>query len=159
MGQSGQDEGPEASRNGVVLVVGLVAAAAAIVGLVFTMFKENGTYAKPVAALAAQRAQLVGKPVRAEGTLVHGSLSKRETGCEYRFRIRGEGDIEIPVRYLTCALPSDFHDKPDEDLDLTVEGRLLTDDSLEASNVLTKCPSKYDEAKKAGKKRPELMQF
>src|SRR5438552_8877844 len=101
----GHDERPEASRGGVALVVGLVAAAAAIVALVFAMFKEGGTYAKPVAALAAQRAELVGRPVRAEGTLVHGSLEKRDNACEYRFRMRGTGDVELPVRFLTCALP------------------------------------------------------
>jgi cytochrome c-type biogenesis protein CcmE len=159
MGQSGQDERPEASRNGVVLVVSLVAAAAAIVGGVFSMFKEGGTYAKPVAALTQQKAQLVGKPVRAEGTLIHGSLMKKENACEYRFRMRGAGDVELPVRFATCALPSDMHDKPDEDLDLTVEGKLLADDSLEATQVLTKCPSKYDAAKKRGEKPPAMMQF
>lgn len=159
MGQTGEDERPEASRNGVVLVVSLVSAAATIVGCVFALFKEGGTYAKPVAALAAQKAQLVGKPVRAEGTLVHGSLVKRENACEYRFVMRGAGDVELPVRLATCALPDGMHDKPDEELDLTVEGKLLADDSLEATQVMTKCPSKYDEAKKRGEKRPSMMNF
>jgi cytochrome c-type biogenesis protein CcmE len=137
----------------VVFVVGLVAAGAGIVGLVFTMFKQGGMYSKPVDALAAQRSALVGKPVRAEGTLVRGSLTKRDDGCEYRFRMRGTGDVEIPVRYATCALPDGFHDRPDEELPLTVEGKLGAD-SLEATNVLTRCPSKYDP--KTNASRPAL---
>ena len=54
-------------------------AAAAIVALVLIGMQDKGVYSKPVDELVAQKAKFVGKPVRAEGLLVHGSLVKRES--------------------------------------------------------------------------------
>src|SRR5258708_35735895 len=92
-----QDEGHEvpvrkrnvAPSRGVspVLATGLGTAAAAIAGLVLTMMKDSAVYSKPVDELVRDKTKFVGRPVRAEGNLVHGSLVKRETPCEYRFTI------------------------------------------------------------------------
>src|SRR5689334_10353316 len=87
-----EDEG--ASRRRLLLVVPLVAAAAAIVALVLVGMQDKGIYSKPVDELVAQKTKFVGKPVRAEGNLVHGSLVKREDPCEYRFRIEKNG-VEV----------------------------------------------------------------
>ena len=141
---------PEASRGSLLLVVSLVCSAAAIVALVFLMMKDKGTYAKPVDELARQRAELHDKSLRAEGFLVRGSLEKRANGCEYRFRMRGD-EAELPVHLTTCAPPDNFHDDPEEELGVTVEGRLLADDSFEATTVLTKCPSKYKDRRSRAK--------
>ncbi|HEY8073545.1 MAG TPA: cytochrome c maturation protein CcmE [Labilithrix sp.] len=153
MGQSGRRGREEAARKDVVLSVALVAAACGIVGLVFASFRQGGAYSKRVEQL--DRA-LVGKPVRAEGMLVHHTLVKRDSPCEYRFRLQGEGDAQLPVRYATCALPDGFHDRDDEDLSVTVEGRLRDDGTLEATQIFTKCPSRYDKEKQRGAKRPWL---
>ena len=144
------------SRRNLALIVSLVSAGAAIVAIVFTTMKDKGIYAKPVDALAKESASFIGRPVRAEGFLVRGSLEKRENACEYRFVIRGD-EAEIPVRYATCALPDGFQDKPDEDLGVTVEGKLLAAGSLEASSVLTKCPSRYKERAARGEKAPQTL--
>jgi cytochrome c-type biogenesis protein CcmE len=143
-------------KNDVVVVVCLVAATCGIVALVFVSFREGGTYAKRVDQLAADPA-LVGRPVRAEGTLVHGTLAKRDGACEYRFRVRGETVAELPVHYATCALPDGFRDRPDEDQPVMVEGTLLADGSLEATQLFTKCPSRYDEKKRRGGRQPSLL--
>mgnify|MGYP005859150407 CR=1 FL=1 len=150
-----EDEDAEASRKRLLLVVPLVTAAAAIVALVLVGMQDKGMYSKPVDELLAQKGKFVGKPVRAEGNLVHGSLEKRESPCEYRFRIEKNG-VEVPVRYAKCVVPDTFRDVPDMDLAVTVEGELQGDDSLEASQVLAKCPSKYEMKQKAanGEKAP-----
>jgi cytochrome c-type biogenesis protein CcmE len=150
-----EDDDPDASRKRLLLLVPLVMAAAAIVALVLVGMQDKGTYSKDVDVLIAEKAKFVGKPVRVEGALVHGSLVKRETPCEYRFTIEKNG-VEVPVRYAKCIVPDTFRDVAGVDVGVTVEGELRADNSLEASAVLAKCPSKYEMKQKAaaGEKMP-----
>jgi cytochrome c-type biogenesis protein CcmE len=149
------EEDPEASRKRLLLLVPLVMAAAAIVALVLVGMQDKGTYSKDVDVLIAEKAKFIGKPVRVEGSLVHGSLVKRESPCEYRFTIEKNG-VEVPVRYAKCIVPDTFRDVPGVDVGVTVEGELRPDNSLEANAVLAKCPSKYEMKQKAaqGEKMP-----
>src|SRR5690242_13258815 len=151
----GDDEEDEGSRKRLLLVVPLLMAAAAIVALVLIGMEGKGIYSKPVDELVAQKTKFIGKSVRAEGNLVHGSLVKREDPCEYRFKIEKNG-TEIPVRFAKCVVPDTFRDVPGVEVGVTVEGELRSDDSLEASQVLAKCPSKYEMKQKAaqGEKAP-----
>ena len=149
------EDDPEASRKRLLLLVPLVMAAAAIVALVLVGMQDKGTYSKDVDVLLAEKAKFIGKPVRVEGLLVHGSLVKREQPCEYRFTIEKNG-VEVPVRYGKCVVPDTFRDIPGTEIGVTVEGELRADNSLEASAVLAKCPSKYEMKQKAasGEKMP-----
>ncbi len=148
-----EDDGD--SRKRLLLLVPLVMAAAAIVAFVLAGMQDKGMYSKPVDQLMAEKAKFVGKPVRAEGNLVHGSLVKKDSPCEYRFRIEKNG-VDVPVRYAKCVVPDTFRDVPDMDVGVTVEGELLSDNSFDAQQVLAKCPSKYEMKQKAagGEKAP-----
>jgi cytochrome c-type biogenesis protein CcmE len=138
------------ARKRLFIVVPLLMAVAAIVALALVGLQDKGIYSKPVDELVAQKAKFIGKPVRAEGTLVHGTLTKRESPCEYRFKIEKNG-VELPVRFARCIVPDTFRDVQGMDVAVTVEGELRADDSLEASQVLAKCPSKYEMKEKAAK--------
>jgi cytochrome c-type biogenesis protein CcmE len=139
---------PQATRRGVMLIVPLVAVGAAIVAYVLSGMKDNAIYSKPVDQLVAEKARFMGRPVRAEGNLVHGTLEKRDTPCEYRFTITKNG-VDVPVRYAQCVVPDTFRDVPGMDVGVTVEGSLLADNSFEATTVLAKCPSKYEMKQRA----------
>jgi cytochrome c-type biogenesis protein CcmE len=128
---------------GPVVASGLAMVAAAIAGLVLTCMQDNAIYSKPVDQLLAAKAKFLGRPVRAEGNLIHGSLVKREQPCEYRFSIAKNG-AELPVRFAQCVVPDTFRDVPDLDVGVTVEGELQKDETFEATSVLAKCPSKYE---------------
>jgi cytochrome c-type biogenesis protein CcmE len=128
---------------GPAVASGLAMVAAAIAALVLTGMQDNAIYSKPVDQLLAQKAKFAGRPVRAEGNLIHGSLMKREQPCEYRFSIAKNG-VELPVRFAQCVVPDTFRDVPDLDVGVTVEGELQKDDTFEATSVLAKCPSKYE---------------
>jgi cytochrome c-type biogenesis protein CcmE len=156
----GEDPDPDedeegAARKRLMLVIPLVAAAAAIVALVLVGMQDKGIYSKPVDELVAQKDKYQGKAIRAEGNLVHGSLLKRDDPCEYRFQIEKSG-TSMPVRYGKCIVPDTFRDIPGMDLGVTVEGELRPDGSFEASQVLAKCPSKYEMKQKQanGEKAP-----
>jgi cytochrome c-type biogenesis protein CcmE len=127
---------------------------AAVITLVLTGMQDKAIYSKPVDELLAQRAKFVGRPVRAEGNLVHGSLVRRDQPCEYRFTIEKRG-VELPVRLAQCVVPDTFRDVPEIDVAVTVEGELRDNESFEASSVLAKCPSKYQMEEK--KRNGELM--
>jgi cytochrome c-type biogenesis protein CcmE len=150
-----EDEDDEGSRKRLLLVIPLVVAAAAIVAGVLLGMQDKGIYSKPVDELVAQKARFLGKSVRAEGNLVHGTLVKQDNPCEYRFRIEKNG-VEVPVRFAKCTAPDTFRDVPGMDLAVTVEGELQPGGNLEASQVLAKCPSKYEMKQKAanGEKAP-----
>lgn len=130
-------------------------AASAIVALVLTFMKDNTIYVKPADELVKNQAKFVGRSVRVEGNLVHGTLQRRESPCEYRFTITKNG-VDVPVRYAGCVVPDTFRDVPGMDVGVTVQGELQKDGSFEATEVLAKCPSKYEMKQKqaAGEQMP-----
>jgi cytochrome c-type biogenesis protein CcmE len=139
-----------------MVAVGLVMGATAISALVLTATQDKAVYSKPVDTLLAEKAKFLGRPVRAEGLLVHGTLAKSEQPpCEYRFVIQKNG-AELPVHFGQCVIPDNFRDMPDTDMAVTVEGELKADNTFEASSVLAKCPSTYEmqQRKKNGEAMP-----
>jgi cytochrome c-type biogenesis protein CcmE len=155
--QHGDDAGePERKRwVGAAIAIALAMGAAAISALVLLGMQDKAIYSKPVDELLAQKTKFMGRPVRAEGTLVHSTLVKRDSPCEYRFSIAKNG-VELPVRFAQCVVPDTFRDVPDMDVGVTVEGELQANDTFDATSVLAKCPSKYDmqQRKQRGEQMP-----
>jgi cytochrome c-type biogenesis protein CcmE len=152
----GEEAPPARSRwIGPAIAVALAMGAGAIATLVLTGMQDKAIYSKPVDELLAQKAKFVGRPVRAEGNLVHGTLVRRDQPCEYRFTIAAKG-TELPVRFAQCVVPDTFRDVEGMDVGVTVEGELHADNTFEASNVLAKCPSKYEmqQRKQQGEQMP-----
>jgi cytochrome c-type biogenesis protein CcmE len=132
-----------ARAGNVRLLIVLLVMAGGIVALVMTSFKDAAVYSKTVDQVKAESASLSGRRLRLEGTLVHGTLVRRDSPCEYRFTIKGK-EAEMPVRYANCVVPDNFRDVPGLDVGVTIEGKLGAGGSFEASQVLAKCPTKYD---------------
>ena len=127
------------------LLAGLLALMGTILTLVFTGGQDAVAYSYRVDEIKAQASTLGERLVRVQGSLVAGSLVRRDTPCEYRFMMRtlhektGEA---LEVRYPLCIVPDTFRDK--EGVEVTAEGRLAADGHLQASKIFAKCPSKYD---------------
>lgn len=141
----------DGSKRNLILLGVLVAIAAAVGALIMFSFKDAAVYAKSVDQLVAAKDQLAGRRVRVEGILVHGSLLKRDNPCEYRFKLQKNG-ATLDVRYPQCVVPDTFRDRPEADVGVTAEGELAKDGTFEATQIMAKCPSKYEE--KNGKKVP-----
>lgn len=131
------------------LLLALLAMGSGIVALVMS-FSGAAVYAKSVDQVVAEKGQLQGRRLRVEGKLVHGTLKRRDTPCEYRFEMEKAGAV-MPVRYAQCVVPDTFRDVPGMDVDVTVEGTIAQDGSFEATQVLAKCPSKYEMQDRAAK--------
>lgn len=137
--------------RGFVIVGALILGAGGIAGLVLTNFKDATVYAKGVDQLQAEKDKWVGRSVRVEGVLVRGTLKFQEKPCEYNFDAE-KGGKTIHIRYPSCIKPDTLRDDMPE-VGVTAEGKLQANGEFLASNVLAKCPSKYemkDKAKQPG---------
>ena len=132
----------------------------AILTLVFTSFKGSAVYSKGVDELLREKDKYSDRAIRVEGTLVKGTLVRRDQPCEYRFSLEKKG-VTLPVRYAQCIVPDTFRDMPGMDVSVTAEGKLTESGAFEASNIFAKCPSKYEmkEMQKGGQKAPHDAQM
>jgi cytochrome c-type biogenesis protein CcmE len=127
------------------LLTALLALMGGILTLVFTGGSDAVAYSYRVDEVKAQAGQLGERLVRVQGSLVAGTLVRRDNPCEYRFLMRNLNEKTgeaLEVRYPLCVVPDTFRDK--EGVEVTAEGRLVADGHLQASKIFAKCPSKYD---------------
>ena len=139
---------PRKPKGNVGLLIGLLVMGAGILTLVFTSFKGSAVYSKGVDDLVRDKDKLGDRAVRVEGTLVKGSLVRRDQPCEYRFNIE-KNKVVLPVHYSQCIVPDTFRDMPGMDVSVTAEGKLASG-YFEASTIMAKCPSKYEMKDRAG---------
>jgi cytochrome c-type biogenesis protein CcmE len=146
------------AKGNLRLLAVLLVMAGGIVALVMTSFKDAAVYSKNVDQVLAEGRSLGGRALRVEGNLVHGSLVRREQPCEYRFTIQGK-EGKLPVSYAKCIVPDTFRDVPGMDVGVTVEGKLNGSGQFEATQVVAKCPSKYEmkEKQARGEEMPHTL--
>ncbi len=134
--------------SNLTLVFGLVSGAGLIASLVLSTFQNTTVYAMGVDRLVGEKGKWVGRHVRVEGMLVQHTLRFREQPCEYIFDAT-KGNAVVHVRYPSCIKPDTLRDDMPE-VGVTAEGKLQADGTFVATNVLAKCPSKYDMKTKPG---------
>ncbi|APR99260.1 cytochrome c maturation protein CcmE [Pajaroellobacter abortibovis] len=146
------------SKRGLGVVIALAMAGATMAALVLYGIKGVAIYSKPVDEFLSQQGRVMGRAVRVEGNLVHGSLQQRVQPCEYRFLIEKNG-TELAVHYPQCVIPDTLRDVPQIQVGVTVEGKLQQEGFFLASSVLAKCPSKYEmkEREQRGDRAPHSL--
>lgn len=117
---------------------------------------EAFVYSKLVSEVMAAPADFAGQQLRVEGELKEGSVRFREAPCEWRFVLEKEG-VEMPVRFPECVVPDTFKDGMG--ISVTVQGGIEGDGTFVASEVVPRCPSKYEmnERKARGEAMPHGM--
>jgi len=133
------------------LLIGLFGLMGVVLTLVFTAEGEAVVYAYGVDEVNAKAAELGDRRVRLVGDLVSGTLVRRDDPCEYRFQLK-KGEERIKVYYAQCVVPDTFRDVEGVKVEVTAEGRLAADGHLEATNIMAKCPSKYEMRESATEK-------
>jgi cytochrome c-type biogenesis protein CcmE len=127
-----------------------IAGAAVVLGAVMTLavtsFNETKAYYQTVPELKAMGPRAEGRRVRVAGTVVPGSIVRREAGVvTFDLDYEGQG---LSVRYTGRApLPDTLVDRAQA----VAEGTLSPDGTFEASLVQAKCASKYEAAYETGK--------
>ncbi|MBI3204257.1 MAG: cytochrome c maturation protein CcmE [Myxococcales bacterium] len=140
----------ERKLKNIGLVAALLVMGGGILVLVLTSFKQSAVYSKGVDELVAEKERITGRNVRVTGNLVKGTLKRRDEPCEYRFSV-AKNEKSIDVRYAQCVVPDTFRDVPGMDVEVTAEGKLTSEGHFEASQIMAKCPSKYDMKERAQK--------
>jgi cytochrome c-type biogenesis protein CcmE len=125
--------------------VGACLLVAAIGYLMYAGLQQSSTYYFTIEEFLPRRHEMVGQGVRVAGRVAPGSLAKQTSakGTEMRFAI---GDFKaadqlgetVPVAF-TGIVPDMFA----EGRDVIIEGRYV-DGTLQAQQIMTSCPSKYE---------------
>jgi len=124
------------------LLVGTVLLSAGILVAVFGLSSPKPVYARSVSEFVAQPSY--DQFARVYGTLVPGTLCRRDDPCEYRFRLADQRS-QLAVSYPHCLVPDTFRVQPGIDLQMTVEGTLCANcHQFEASVMFVKEPRKYE---------------
>ena len=128
----------------IKILVTVLLVGGALTYLIATSFDESMVYYKTVEEVLDERARFEGEPVRINGLLVEGSVKHKPGTDEFRFTLSKNGKI-IEVAY-SGILP----DSMEPGRELVVQGTLEKgSDCLNASEILTKCPSKYEDVAKS----------
>jgi len=127
----------------IKFIIGGVVIVALIGYLILTSISSEGAYFREVGEVLNQQTALTGKNLRVSGKVVTESIVYDAPQLELNFKISDPAD---PNKQL----PIHFHGvQPDqigrEDTEAIVEGSLGANGTVEANNLLLKCPSRYEE--------------
>lgn len=123
-------------------LVGSLIILAAIAFATLSSFQSNTVYYLTLREFNAQRTQLAGQSVRINGPLDQSSIQIDQKNLVLTFNLK-DGDVVQPVVYRG-VIPDTL--KTGESI--VAEGRLDAQNVFQASAILVKCPSKYEEAGK-----------
>lgn len=118
-------------------------------GLLWSTLRDGTEYFKHVDEVMTNPEHWHGKRLQLHGYVVAKSIMVNPSTLEYRFRVQHNGKV-IDARY-TGVVPDTFKDKPGEEAELVLKGRLAADGfHVDPNGVTAKCPSKYEPSKKVG---------
>lgn len=110
----------------------------AIAYVTLSSFQSNAIYYLTLKELNAQRASVMGQPIRVNAPLDKSSIQFDDKSLTLQFILR-DGDLSLPVVYKGVV-----PDTLSQGESVVVEGKLGTDSVFQASTILVKCPSKYE---------------
>jgi len=110
----------------------------AIAYVTLSSFQNNAIYYLSLKEMNAQRASLIGQPVRINAPLDKSSIQFDNKSLTLNFNLK-EDNLVLPVVYKGVV-----PDTLGQGESVVAEGRLGADGVFQASTILVKCPSKYE---------------
>ena len=141
------DAGAPARRPPWVLIPILVGLSGAV-ALLLLGGDDPFVYSETVTNVTENARSLGGRELRVEGDLTEGSVRFREDPCEWRFTLEEDGH-RMPVEFARCVVPDTFRDHMG--ITVVVEGRVREDGTFVASDVIPRCPSRYEMDERAAR--------
>ncbi|MCZ2097268.1 MAG: cytochrome c maturation protein CcmE [Anaerolineae bacterium] len=108
--------------------------------LVFNAMGSSMAYFKTVGEMEASGKGTTGEQIRVGGNVLAGSIQRDVATNELRFTMT-DGVNTLPVVY-NGVVPDIFS----EQVEVVVEGKVGPDGTMQASTLLTKCPSRFESA-------------
>lgn len=123
----------------VSVLISIAIAVSAACYLLISGFDDTVVYYKTVDELLAEPERYSSRPVRINGRLLPDSVQIKPNTNEYRFKLTKRSDV------VTVSYDGILPDTMIEGKDLVVQGVFDTQKHIfVASEILTKCPSKYE---------------
>jgi len=119
----------------VLIIVAAIAVGAAVL-LAMWGLRDRAAYFFTPTDIAAGKAS-IGEPARLGGMVAAGSIERLPDGVTIRFRV-GDGAAQVPVQYRGI-LPDLFQ----ENSGAVAEGRMASDGTFVADNILAKHDERY----------------
>ena len=123
---------------GGVVVLGLIAY------LIFSAVQSAGAYYREVHEVLAQKAALTGKPLRMSGNIVSDSITYDAPTLDLNFKVSDPTDAGQQVAIHFHGVKPDQMNR--EGASAIIEGTLRPDGTVDANNLLLKCPSRYEQS-------------
>ena len=119
-------------------VIGGIIIVIIVIGyLLYSGFKGSMVYYYRVSEIVVQKDNLLNQGIRMGGKVLEGSIQYDSRTLHLDF-IASDKEAQIPVKYQG-VIPDAFK----EGQEVILEGQLSSGGVFEATNILTKCPSKY----------------
>jgi cytochrome c-type biogenesis protein CcmE len=146
--------------QGIAKLAVILGLGGVVVAWALTSSESPFVYSVMVADVVGDPGAFEGRTLRMEGPLRDGSIQFRQDPCEYRFVLaEGEGEDarEMNVRFPQCVVPDTFRDGMG--ISVVVEGQVQADGSFLATQVIPRCPSRYemDQRQQNGEAAPHAM--
>ena len=119
-------------------IIGGLLILGAIAYVTLSSFQSNAIYYLNLKEVNAQRASLVGQPLRVNAPLDKSSIQFDDKTLILKFNLKDENYV-LPVVYKGVK-PDTF----EQGESVVAEGRLGADGVFQANTILVKCPSKYE---------------
>lgn len=129
------------SKYQIKYLIGAVVIFGVIAYLIYFGLSQTSQWAMNLQELHAKGASAVGQGVRVTGQLEANSVQKDVKANKIAF-VLTDGVNRLPVTY-SGVVPDTF----DRAVEVVAEGKINPDGSMTATNLLAKCPSKYDASK------------
>jgi cytochrome c-type biogenesis protein CcmE len=118
-------------------------------GLLWSTLTEGAQYFKHVDEVMVAPEQWQGKQMQLHGFVVAKSIFMKPATLEYKFKVQHNGAVVDAV--YSGLVPDTFKDRPGEEAELVLKGRLVNGVfHVDPNGVTAKCPSKYEEKKEVG---------
>lgn len=138
--------GPSGGSNLKFIIAGGVIALA-VASLVVMGLRGTSEYFLTVSELQARGPTAQNQMLRVSGTLVPGSLAHDADGMSVHFLIADAAAVTpLTVTYKGGQVPDTMADSTANNIEIVAEGKLNTQGSFTANDVLAKCPSRLEDA-------------
>lgn len=131
-----------------MLAIGLLGLSAGVAWLIMGGGGDPFEYSVTVDQVVSNPDRYAGRTLRAEGSLTEGSVRFRDDPCEWRFSLEQDGHV-MPVEFHQCIVPDTFRDHMG--ITVVVQGEIQENGTFLASEVIPRCPSRYEMDERAGR--------
>jgi cytochrome c-type biogenesis protein CcmE len=131
------------------IIIGIGTVLSVLGGLIILGMSNATSFYMTIDEVIEQKAEAVDKPLKVSGKIVGESVKWDAESMLLTFELKGESGNRISFKYEGVK-PDAFND----DWEAIVDGRLQPDGIFKATDLLVKCPSKYEAMEQSGDSPP-----